>query len=122
MFEFDSSLDRNCIPPQRNRRRPALLLLRIHRLQHPVQTPQLKQTLAGGGEGWLGSPAAADLDGDGRMEIIAPRGGFLFRLACRWNPLLEIGLRFFGGDEPCDDQRPNLGTAGGGRSRRRRQA
>lgn len=43
-----------------------------------VQTPQLKQTLAGGGEGWLGSPAAADLDGDGRMEIIAPRGGFLF--------------------------------------------
>ncbi|MCG3112545.1 MAG: VCBS repeat-containing protein [Candidatus Manganitrophus sp. SB1] len=43
-----------------------------------VQAPQLRQTLAGGGEGWLGSPAAADLDGDGRMEIIAPRGGFLF--------------------------------------------
>ncbi|MCC6215155.1 MAG: VCBS repeat-containing protein [Polyangiaceae bacterium] len=25
-------------------------------------------------EGWLGSPAVADLDGDGSMEIIAPRG------------------------------------------------
>lgn len=43
-----------------------------------VQTPQLKQTLTGGGEGWLGAPAAADLDGDERLEIIAPRGGFLF--------------------------------------------
>jgi hypothetical protein len=43
-----------------------------------VQAPQLRQTLTGGGEGWLGSPAAADLDEDGRMEIIAPRGGFLF--------------------------------------------
>lgn len=43
-----------------------------------VQTPQLKQILVGGGEGWLGSPAAVDLDGDGRMEILAPRGGFVF--------------------------------------------
>jgi hypothetical protein len=28
-------------------------------------------------EGWLGSPAVADLDGDGVMEILAPRGGLL---------------------------------------------
>jgi hypothetical protein len=39
-----------------------------------VQAPQLKQTLSGGGEGWLGSPApaVADLDGDGKREILFP--------------------------------------------------
>ncbi|MBI3804732.1 MAG: VCBS repeat-containing protein [Nitrospirae bacterium] len=44
----------------------------------PVRAPQLRQTLAGGEEGWLSSPAVADLDGDGKMEIIAARDGLLF--------------------------------------------
>ena len=37
--------------------------------------PTMKLALANGGdEGWLGSPAVADLDGDGSKEIIAARG------------------------------------------------
>lgn len=44
----------------------------------PIQAPILIRTLSGGSEGWLGSPAAADLDGDGRPEIIAARDGFLY--------------------------------------------
>lgn len=42
----------------------------------PVQAPKLQQTLGGTGydEGWMASPAVADLDQDGYPEIIAPRG------------------------------------------------
>lgn len=44
-----------------------------------VGVPTLATTLGkGGGEGWLGSPAVVDLDGDGKPEIIAARGGHLF--------------------------------------------
>lgn len=39
----------------------------------PVQAPRLHQTLSGGFEGWMGSPAVADLDKDGYPEIIAAR-------------------------------------------------
>lgn len=41
----------------------------------PVQAPLFKQTLNGNGgdEGWMSSPAVADLDGDGAPEIIAAR-------------------------------------------------
>ncbi|TAK01225.1 MAG: VCBS repeat-containing protein [Candidatus Manganitrophaceae bacterium] len=39
----------------------------------PVQAPKLQQTLPGGDEGWLSSPAVADLDQDGYPEIIAAR-------------------------------------------------
>jgi hypothetical protein len=43
--------------------------------QVEVAEPELLLTLADRWEeGWLGSPAVADLDGDGAMEIIAPRG------------------------------------------------
>ena len=48
----------------------------------PVKEPQLKLTLAGGEEGWRGGAAAADLDGDGKMEIIAARSGFVYV----WHP------------------------------------
>ena len=34
----------------------------------------MKRALGGGGEGWLGSPAVADLEGDGKLEIVAARG------------------------------------------------
>ena len=41
-----------------------------------VAAPVLARTLTDdGAEGWLASPAIADLDGDGRSEVIAARGG-----------------------------------------------
>ena len=43
--------------------------------EKPVQPPQLIGALGDSWhEAWLGSPAVADIDGDGEMEIIAPRG------------------------------------------------
>ncbi len=43
-----------------------------------VATPQLLRKLVDEKEeGWLASPAIVDLDGDGRPEIIAARGGYL---------------------------------------------
>jgi hypothetical protein len=40
-----------------------------------VAAPVMKLALKNGGdEGWLGSPAVADLDGDGKNEVIAARG------------------------------------------------
>jgi hypothetical protein len=44
----------------------------------PVQPPKLQQTLNGGLEGWLSSPAVADLDKDGFPEIIAARDRTLY--------------------------------------------
>lgn len=45
----------------------------------PVQAPMLRQTLpASWDENWLASPAVADLDGDGSMEIIAARHSVLY--------------------------------------------
>jgi hypothetical protein len=44
----------------------------------PVQAPKLLQTLSGGFEGWLSSPAVADLDQDGFPEIIAARDRTLY--------------------------------------------
>lgn len=44
----------------------------------PVAEPELLVRLADRWqEGWLGSPAVADLDGDGVMEIVAPRSGLV---------------------------------------------
>ena len=45
-----------------------------------VQAPRLRRTLSGSGgdEGWLSSPAVADLDQDGNPEIIAARGRTLY--------------------------------------------
>ncbi len=42
-----------------------------------VQKPTLllKLTDQGGDEGWLSSPAVADLDGDGKNEVVVARGG-----------------------------------------------
>ena len=40
-----------------------------------VSAPELVHTLPGPGEAWLGSPAIADLEGDGQNEIIVPRYG-----------------------------------------------
>lgn len=40
-----------------------------------VSAPVLIDTLPGSGEAWLGSPAIADLEGDGRNEIVVPRYG-----------------------------------------------
>lgn len=44
----------------------------------PVQAPKLQQTLNGGLEGWLSSPAVVDLDRDGYPEIIAARDRVLY--------------------------------------------
>ncbi len=40
--------------------------------------PVFVRALTGTHEGWLGSPAVADLDGDGTREIVAPRDNRLF--------------------------------------------
>jgi hypothetical protein len=55
----------------------------------PVQQPVLRQTLpASWDENWLASPAVADLDGDGSLEIIAARHSVLYAWdasgAMRW--------------------------------------
>ena len=45
------------------------------RADHPssaVQKPEFVRNLSIGNTGWFSSPAAFDLDGDGRKEIIAP--------------------------------------------------
>ncbi len=45
----------------------------------PVQAPVLRQTLPGSwDENWLSSPAVADLDHDGKLEIIAARHSVLY--------------------------------------------
>lgn len=41
-------------------------------------------------EGWLASPAVADLDGDGKAEVIVPREG----LVVAWNPDGTVKWRF----------------------------
>lgn len=43
-----------------------------------VQPPKIQQTLSGGAEGWLSSPAVADLDKDGFPEIIAARDRMVY--------------------------------------------
>jgi hypothetical protein len=55
-----------------------------------VSEPELLATLSDRWhEGWLGSPAVADLDGDGTMEIIVPRGNLLIA----WHMDGEMPLR-----------------------------
>jgi hypothetical protein len=45
----------------------------------PVQAPVLRKTLPGSwDENWLASPAVADINGDGKFEIIAPRHSVLY--------------------------------------------
>jgi hypothetical protein len=45
----------------------------------PVQAPVLRQTLPGSwDENWLSSPAVADIDNDGKLEIIAARHSVLY--------------------------------------------
>src|ERR1035441_9144356 len=45
----------------------------------PVQRPVLRATLPGSwDENWLASPAVADIDGDGKPEIIAARHSVLY--------------------------------------------
>lgn len=44
-----------------------------------VQAPTLRQTLPGSwDENWLASPALVDVDGDGRLDIVAPRHSVLY--------------------------------------------
>jgi len=38
----------------------------------PVQRPELVRQIATGETGWFSSPSLVDLDGDGRLEIVAP--------------------------------------------------
>src|SRR6266567_4654730 len=37
-----------------------------------VSAPRFVRTIATGETGWFSSPGLADLDGDGRLEIVAP--------------------------------------------------
>lgn len=39
---------------------------------HPVRRPQFRRHIATGETGWFSSPALADLNRDGRLEIVAP--------------------------------------------------
>lgn len=60
-----------------------------------VQAPELLATLYDSWhEGWLGSPAVADLDGDGTPEILAPRGNLLLG----WHLDGSVVLRLEAGD------------------------
>jgi hypothetical protein len=39
---------------------------------HPVRRPQFVRRIATGETGWFSSPGLADLNGDGKLEIVAP--------------------------------------------------
>src|SRR4051812_37912079 len=39
---------------------------------HPVRRPQFVRRMATGETGWCSSPGLVDLNGDGRLEIVAP--------------------------------------------------
>ena len=39
---------------------------------HPVRRPQFVRRIATGETGWFSSPGLVDLNGDGRLEIVAP--------------------------------------------------
>src|ERR1700712_1588937 len=39
---------------------------------HPVHRPKLVRNIATGETGWFSSPSLVDLNGDGRLEIVAP--------------------------------------------------
>ena len=75
-----------------------------------VQTPKLVRQIATGETGWFSSPGLVDLDGDGRLEIVAPfYSTFVFD--ARGTPA---------GPGP-GEQGPGLRAVGGRRPRRRRR-
>ena len=66
-----------------------------------VQAPTLRQTLAGSwDENWLASPALVDVNGDGTLDIVAPRHSVLYVYSGDGTPLWQTAWGYSASDTP----------------------
>jgi hypothetical protein len=66
-----------------------------------VRAPVLRQTLSGSwDENWLASPALVDLDGDGTLDIVAPRHSVLYAYSGTGEPLWQTAFGTSASDTP----------------------
>jgi hypothetical protein len=66
-----------------------------------VQEPTLRQTLPGSwDENWLASPALVDIDGDGTLDIVAPRHSVLYVYSGNGEPLWQTAWGHSASDSP----------------------
>lgn len=67
----------------------------------PVQAPVLLRTLPGSwDEGWLGSPALVDVDGDGALDVVATRGSVLAAWRADGTALWQTAFGHSAGSSP----------------------
>ncbi len=66
-----------------------------------VKTPVLRSTLPGSwDENWLASPALVDVDGDSRLDIVAPRHSVLYVYRSDGSPLWQTAWSHSASDSP----------------------
>jgi len=59
-------------PPSAGKRGAAVVGARRSRSAAPVRTPRFRRRVDPGQTGWFASPSLVDLNGDGKLEIVAP--------------------------------------------------